>query len=198
LEAKFAKNQLLPALNLNASAGLVGLDSDFNSSFFTPTPVPPFPDVGIDEAADDLFSGENFQWLLGFTFEMPLGSHFERGQSRAANLQASQLDTSIQNLRLLIIQDIRDALRQIQTQWERVQASRATAYFSRKSLEAEKKRYDVGATTTFDLLQRENDLAEAEANQLNAEVQYQIALANLRRATGTLLEFLDVTVEVAP
>ncbi|RJP22559.1 MAG: TolC family protein [Candidatus Abyssobacteria bacterium SURF_5] len=191
LQAKFAKNQLLPALNLNATVGLIGLDEDFGVSLIQP------PDIGIDPAADDLFSGDNFQWLLGFTFEMPLGRNFERGQYRVANLTVSQLDSSIQNVRLLIIQDVRNALRQIATTWERVQAARVTMDFRKKSLDAEKKRYEVGATTTFDLLQFEEELAEAEARLVNAQADYRIALSNLRRATGTLLQYLNVRVDIA-
>lgn len=198
LQAKYTKNQLLPSLNLNGMVGLTGLDSDFNSSFLFGTPIPPYPETGIDPAADDLFSGDNFQWSLGFTFEIPLGARLERGQYRAATLQVSQLDTSIQNLRLLIVQDVRGALRQIQANWEQVQAARVTTDFRRKSLDAQRKKYDVGATTTFDLLQYENELAQAEADSMLAQVQYRISLSNLHRATGTLLEYLNVRLSVDP
>jgi len=56
IQAKYAKNQLLPALNLNASAGLIGLDTHFNPLTISP---PPFPHTGIDRAWDDLVSGDN-------------------------------------------------------------------------------------------------------------------------------------------
>ncbi|MBI4830081.1 MAG: TolC family protein, partial [Candidatus Lindowbacteria bacterium] len=81
LNARFTKNQLLPALDLNASIGLLGLDEDFDSSLFTLSslglPLPPPPDKGADPAADDLFSGDNLQWTIGFKFELPWGSHTE-------------------------------------------------------------------------------------------------------------------------
>jgi outer membrane protein TolC len=198
LQAKFAKNQLLPALNLNASAGWIGLDSEFNSSFLTATPVPPFPHTGVDRAWDNLVSGDAFQWMLGFTFEMPLGQNSERGQYRSATLQVNQLDTIIQNTRLLIIQDIRNALRQIQSNWELVQTSKVTADYRKRYLEAERKRYEVGVTTTFDLLRYENDLAQAQAIEINSQVQYRISLANLNRATGMLLDHLGIQMDVDP
>ncbi len=198
LQVKYTRNQLLPSLNLNASVGSIGLDYDFNSSFLTETPVPPFPHTGVDRAFDDLTSGDNLQWGLGLTFEMPLGEHFERGQYKTANLQLSQIDTSIQSLRLTLIQDVRGALRQVQTLWEEVNATHVTTEFRRQSLQAEYKKYQVGATTTFDLLQFENELAVAQALEMVATTQYKTAQANLRRATGTLLDHLNVRMEVDP
>jgi outer membrane protein TolC len=136
--------------------------------------------------------------MVGFTFEVPLGEHFERGQYRVANLQVGQLETSIQNLRLLIVQDVRNALRQIQTNWELVQTTHVNTDFRRRSLDAERRRYEVGTTTTFDLLQFENELAQAQASELSAIVDYRISLANLRRATGVLIAYNDVRLPVDP
>jgi outer membrane protein TolC len=186
---------LLPTLDLNASVVLIGLDEDFDTSFLPLLPLPPAPrDKGIDPAFDDLFSGENFQWMVGFKLEIPWGSHFERGQYRKANLLVSQLDAGIRNLRQLIIQDTRNALRGIETDWERVVSTKETTRFRRESLEAERKKYEVGVSTTHDLLEFEEELAEAKANEQRAIIDYTLSLSNLLRATGTLLKFRNVQV----
>ncbi|UCD58457.1 MAG: TolC family protein, partial [Candidatus Hydrogenedentota bacterium] len=200
LGVRFAKNQLLPALDLIASVGLIGLDEDFDTSilprFFAGLPLPPPPDKGIDPAFDDLFSGENFQWMVGFKFELPWGSRFERGQYRAANLQVSQLDAGILNLRQLIIQDTRNALRRVETDWKRVVSTRETTRFRRKSLEAERKKFEVGVSTAHELLKFEEELAGAEAGERRAIIDYNLSLSNLLRATGTLLQVRNVQVTV--
>ncbi len=197
LGARFAKNQLLPTLDLNASVGLIGLDEDFDTStlpLFLLGIMPQPQNTGIDPAFDDLFSGENFQWMVGITFEIPWGNRFERGEYRKANLLVSQLDAGIRNLRQLIIQDTRNALRGIETDWERVLTTRQTTLFRRESLEAERKKYDVGVATTHDLLEFEEELAAAEANEERAIIDYTLSLSNLLRATGTLLKFRNVQV----
>jgi len=202
LGSRFAKNQMLPSLDLNASVGLVGLDSDFDSSFlsavFLGLPLPPPPDKGIDPAVDDLFSGDNFRWMVGLTFEFPWGNHAARGQYTAANLQVSQLDASIRNLRQVIIQDTRSALRAIEANWKRVLSTRETTRFRRESLIAEKKKYDVGVSTAHDLLEFEEELAEARANERRATVDYTLSLTNLMRADATLLQARSVRVSVDP
>jgi len=200
LGARFAKNQLLPSLNLNASVGLIGLDDDFDASFFPAffggLPLPPSPDKGIDPAVDDLFSGDNVQWTVGFTFELPWGRHYERGQHRIANLQVSQLDAGIQNTRQLIIQDTRAALRGVDTNWQRVVSARETVRFRRESLLAERKKFEVGVSTAHDLLEFEEELAQAEANERRATIDYVISMSNLLRATGTLLQARNVELSV--
>jgi outer membrane protein TolC len=189
LGSRFAKNQLLPTLELSASVGLIGLDDDFGSSFF-----PPPPDKGIDPAIDDLFSGENFQWMVGLKFEFPWGNRSARGRYTAANLQVSQLDASIRNLRQVIIQDTRNALRGVETNWNRVVLSRETTRFRQESLAAEKKKFDVGVSTTHDLLEFEEELAAARASEQRAIIDYTISLTNLMRATATLLEARSVRI----
>jgi outer membrane protein TolC len=202
LGSRYAKNQLLPTFDIVGSVGLIGLDGDYDSSFLPlfigGFPLPPPPDKGLHHAVDDLFSGENFQWMLGFKFEIPWGSRYERGQYRAANLQVSQLDAGIQNLRQVIIQDIRTALRQIDTTWQRVLSTRETTRFRRESLIAERKKYDVGVSTAYDLLEFEEELAQARATEERAKINYAISLSNLSRANGTLLQLRNVQLAAAP
>jgi outer membrane protein TolC len=184
---------LLPTLDLSASAGLIGVDNDFGSTFTDRS-----PNTGVDRAIDDLFSGENFQWAVGFKFEAPWGNRSARGQHTAANLQVSQLDASIRNLRQVIIQDTRGALRAIDTSWKQVLATRETTRFRRESLIAEKKKFDVGVSTTHDLLEFEEELAEARANEQRAIVDYTLSLTNLMRADATLLQARNVRVSIDP
>ena len=199
--ARFAKNQLLPVLDVQASVGLIGQDEDFNARSLAflgmglPVP-PPFPDTGLDPANDDLFSGENFQWSIGFKFELPWGNRTERGRYRSANLQVSQLDAGIQSLRQAIIMDTRNALRGVHTNWQRVVTTREATRFRRESLEAEQKKYEVGVSTAHDVLEYEEELATAEAGEQRALIDYAVSMSNLLRATGSLLKVRNVQVAV--
>jgi len=193
LGAEFARNQLLPTLDLNASVGLVGLDNDFGTTFLDPS-----PDTGFDPAADDLSSGENFRWMAGLKFEFPWGNHAARGEYTSANLLVSQLDTGILSLRQVIIQDIRNALRGVETNRKRVELTKKTVEFRRESLSAERKKYDVGVSTAHDLLEFEEELAEARAAEQRALVDYALARTNLMRANATLLKVRNVHMTAIP
>ena len=132
--------------------------------------------------------------MIGLTFEIPWGRNFERGQYRSANLQMSQLDATIQSLRQVIIQDVRSSLRGIDTNWKRVLSTRETSRFRLESLEAEKKKFDVGVSTAHELLKFEEELAQARASEERAKVDYTLSISNLLRANATLLEARGVEI----
>ena len=64
-----------------------------------------------------------------------------------------------------------------------------------QQLAGEQKLYEVGRSTTFLLLQRQNELTAARTNELQAETDYNKAQADLQRATGSTLRVNSVTVE---
>jgi hypothetical protein len=73
---------------------------------------------------------------------------------------------------------IRQAGRQIQSNAERVDASRAGATLAQQRLDAEQRRYEVGLSTTFLVTQAQRDLLQAEVNLLQTTLDYQSSLVN--------------------
>ena len=74
-------------------------------------------------------------------------------------------------------------------------ATRVAFDLSRKSLEAEERKYQLGAETVFFVLQAQTVLASAEAAVLQAEVNYQLARAAVDHATGMLLGHYQIEVQ---
>ncbi len=73
-------------------------------------------------------------------------------------------------------------------------ASRLARQSAEQQLEGEQKLYEVGRSTTFLLLQRQNELTTARTNELQAETDYNKALADLQRATASTLRVNNVVV----
>jgi len=67
----------------------------------------------------------------------------------------------------------------------------------RKSLAADQRKFELGAETNFFVLDAQNRLAQAELAQLQAEVNYQLALAAIRHATGDLLTPYQMQLDAA-
>lgn len=74
-------------------------------------------------------------------------------------------------------------------------ATRAARDLSRKSLQAEERKYQLGAQTVFFVLQAQSQLASAEAAVLQAEINYQLARAAVDHATGMLLDHYKIEVQ---
>ncbi len=65
--------------------------------------------------------------------------------------------------------------------------------------EAEQRKYELGASQIFFVLDAQTQLAQAELSVVQAEIGYQQAVAGVEHATGTLLENHKVKIEdVAP
>ena len=98
-------------------------------------------------------------------------------------------------LRLRATQEVRKAARQIETNSQRVEAARVNVRLQKEKLEAEEKKYENGMSTSFQVLEFQEDLAEAERNHARALIDYNVSLAELDRVTGTLASNRGIIVE---
>ena len=91
--------------------------------------------------------------------------------------------------------DVLNAVNQLESSKARVKLSRTSLDFARKQLEAEQKKYDLGVTTIFFLLDAQNVLAEAESDLVTQASGYRRNLTNLLELTGSLLEERGVVIQ---
>ena len=79
-----------------------------------------------------------------------------------------------------------------------VRALLAETILARERLRAEEKKLSVGKSTSFDVLEAQEDLAIAERNEVRSIVDYRISLVRLELAKGTLLDAANVSVDASP
>jgi outer membrane protein TolC len=77
-----------------------------------------------------------------------------------------------------VIRQVRDAALQVETQARRIVATRAARELAEQRLDAEQRRFDVGISTSFLVIQAQRDLAQAKTNELGATLAYDVALVN--------------------
>jgi long-subunit fatty acid transport protein len=73
-----------------------------------------------------------------------------------------------------------------------VKSAQAAVELAKQSLDAEQKKYALGASTSTLVLQNQSALATAESNQVSAMAAYEKAQIELDRATGLLLEHTGI------
>ena len=188
LNRKLARNQLLPDLSFVGSAGLTGLDGVVRSR----GGVPILQTGGEGSSLGDMVSGRFNNWTAGLTLTVPLGNRAaEAGYTQSA-LQEEQSRTGLRNLELQITAQVREAVRQIDTTAKRVEAARVARTLAEEQLRIEQRRLRAGVTTTFNVLQFQRDLANAQFIEVQALTAYQKALANLEKVRGTVLEKFQI------
>jgi outer membrane protein TolC len=164
-----ARNQRLPVLNVDASYTINGLGGNLSSSAHT--------------LADNDFE----DWSVGFSGELPIGNNAAESRLRSAVLSRIQRLSTRESRRQLIRQDVLDAIDAINAGWQRILAARQATVLSARAAEAEQRQFNVGASTTTEVLDAAARLADAQTAEIRAVVDYQNAQTNLALATGMLL-----------
>ena len=89
------------------------------------------------------------------------------------------------------MQQIRQAVRSIQTNIQRVEVTRSATMLARTQLEAEQEKFRLGLSTSFNVLEFQEDLTNALSNETRALSDYNVALAQLDQLTG-MMQYHDV------
>lgn len=170
LNVRLAKNQLLPSVNVEGTAGLKSLGKNINDKL------------------DRLFSGSFYQLGAGVVLSYPLGNRSAWSQLAKRRLEARNAQASLQRARQEVIINIREAVRRVHTDFKRIETTRSARILAHKQLTAETERLNLGLSTTRIVLEFQRDLAIARRNELRAIVDYNKSLSNLTRQKGTTLE----------
>jgi outer membrane protein len=173
INLKYAANQRLPAVDLNARYGLTGIAGtqllEDRVTFATRT---------FGDALRDVFANDFKTWSVAINVSYPLGTSTADAAYAQARLQKQQQQTSLASLELTVTQSVRDAGRRVNTNLKRVEATRKAREFAEERLAADEKRFTVGLATTFELVQAQRDLARAKQNELNATIDYNQSLVD--------------------
>ena len=132
---------------------------------------------------------------VGVAISFPIHNKTAEANLAGARIQKEQLDASFRSQDQAIEMDVRNAAQAVDTAQKRVIASRLARESAEQQLTGEQKLYEVGRSTTFLLLQRQNELTTARTNELQAQTDYNKALADLQRATAATLRINNVVVE---
>lgn len=192
IQVKFNENQLYPSLDLVASYTLNGLSGDARTvSLGGPPRVSQFGGSfgrGLERALSTDFDS----WSAGVVFSYPLGNRAAESQLTASKLEVSKLLLDIKDLEKTIIVEVREAVRQFETAIKRVQAARVARRLAEETLEAELKKFEVGLSTSFEVLEFQTDLAQQQSRELQAIIDYNKAQINFRKVIGSTLEHHNI------
>ena len=139
-------------------------------------------------ALSDTLSGDYYNWEVGIKLSYPLGNRSAKSQLTASRLEKAQLLLSIKNLEKDIIVEARQAIRQIKTDAKRLQASEVAEKLAKEQLKAEEKKFKVGLSTSFNVLEFQEGLAEKQRNELKAIIDFNKSKIRLRQTLATTLE----------
>lgn len=190
-----AKNALLPTLDAYAFYGASALKGVPITPFFPCTGgnvgVPPFcpPAVtGYDNALGSLVNSSAPDKGAGIQLTIPIRNRAAQANQVRSELEYRQAQMRLQQLYNTVNIQVRNAAFAVQQDVARVKAAQATREYASQSLDAEQKKYALGASTSTLVLQNQSAFETAENTLVAALTAYEKHKVELDRVTSMSLE----------
>jgi outer membrane protein len=177
---RFFRNETLPDVTANLNYGLTALGGTrlpSSGTGFPGFPVDPNAPTGPIEKGyasvlRDLLGVNSPSWTASLNISYPIGTSQAEANLARARLQYSQSQTRLKNQQLQVSTQVRLQARNVQTNQQRVQSTRAARGLAERRLDAEQRKFTAGTSTSFQVFQVQRDLSQARNNELRAILDY--------------------------
>lgn len=170
----YSQNQLMPRLDLAGGYGYAGLGASSEL-------------LDYSDALSSIGRGTYPSWNLGLIFAVPIGNRTARGNAAIANADLELARTNFAIAKANLQVEVRAAARNIDTAYRSVLAARKARELAERNVDAEKKKYENGMTTSFQVAQIQNDLTAARTSELLSIAVYLKSQTAWHKAVGDLL-----------
>ncbi len=219
IDIKATRNALLPTATLSAQYGSVGLagnqpirgpattissgvpivDGAGNliPNEFVGTQTAPITGVakaGFGDALSSAFHNNFPDYQVSLNVQIPLRNRSAQADNQRAILTQRQLEAQLQLLKNAALLDVRNTYIALTQDRSQVDAASKARELQQQTFDAEQKKYQLGASTVYLVIQTQRDLINAQGTELRALANLEEAKANYERAVGRTLEVNRVTI----
>jgi outer membrane protein TolC len=189
-----SRNATLPEVDLVGVMQNNGLAGALN-------PLQPAADPsligGYGGVLDQIFARRYPSYGIGVQFNLPIHNRIAEADLARDEIQVKQSQIRLKQMENQARLEVEDALIAMRRARASYEAAAQARRFQEQSLEIEQAKFEVGASTSFFVIQYETLLAQARSTEVVAKSAYVKARAALTRATGTILDDNGVSVEAA-
>lgn len=223
IEVKATRNALLPQLNIFGQYSATGLSgtqitstptgaflADLNApvvnSAGAPVDFPPFVFLGspvttpganqggLGDALHSMINNNFPTYVAGINFTLPIRNRSAQADSARALLDERQQQVQYRSTQNQIVLGVRNALIALQQDRAQVAAAGKARELAQQTLDAEQKKYQLGSSTSYNVVLRSRDLTAAQGAELRAKVNLEEAVVNFNQAMGRTLEVNHIIV----
>ncbi|HTK95960.1 MAG TPA: TolC family protein, partial [Terriglobales bacterium] len=209
---KSARNALLPVVDLNAWYGASGLGGQQNVAATClnvaadPSgcdaadaaagrflPAGSIQRTGFPQSFNKLFDNNFPDYGVSLSIQIPIRNRSAQADQVRSELEYRQAQMRLQQLQNQVTIEVRNAQYALQQNRARVEAAQKARDLAQESLNAEQKKYALGASTNTLVLQAQRDLTQAESNVVSAMSAYEKSRVELDRVTGLTLDHNNIS-----
>lgn len=176
-----AETNRLPTLDLTAGYALQGVGGDlFERGNLGGEPVL-ISSGGWSDGLQDIAAFETPTWNLGLQASLPVGANPQQAALEQARVQLRQQDLTLRSQELAVVTQVTGAGLAVRNTYLQYEAAQRNAAASELNLEAELARFDVGASTNFEVVTAQNQLTQARLSVLQALISHLNAITEFQR-----------------
>jgi outer membrane protein len=150
--------------------------------------------VSPGRAVDNVYGNAYNNWLVSLEFEYPLGNRAAKAEFSKRSLEYDQSNTEVRRLQEQIVTEVNLATREVRLAQKEIPTTLKAQLAAERVVESEHARFELGQKTNEELLRAQDHLAMAAREHARSIINYNIALAALSRAKGTILQ--DLAIEI--
>ncbi len=167
-----SRQNLLPQLDLNVRYQQSGLGESFRQS------------LDLNDGGVGVFLSTSY----------PIDQSAERASVAQSNIDLAAKRRAVRLLEYNVTREVRAAVRSVERVGKSIVLQERNIEFAEKQLRLASLRYQRGLASNFDIIDAENNLISARSNYVSFIAEYNVALVELKRVTGTL----DLQKDFAP
>lgn len=152
---------------------------------------------GFSDVLGQLFRRNFPDYTFSFQLTIPVSNKTARADMANDFLRLRQSELREQALKNQIRVDVQNALIALQQARATYQSALKSRVFAEQTLDAEQKKYALGASTIFLVIQAQRDLAVAQGAELTSLSSYSRAKVSLDQALGMTLETNNISIDEA-
>jgi len=174
IEQRQAADEMQPELDATGTLFAGGRNDSISGVF-----------EGTTDRADRSYS-------IGVQGSVPITNRAARGNHQRSRISTRQAEDRLRRTERELMLSVRLAIRAVETARVMVESSRQTRRLQEANVAAEETRLELGATTSYRVLEVQEDLTEAQVQEVQAMASFEQALTELRQAEGVLLQVMGV------
>jgi outer membrane protein len=183
LNIRLANNNLKPDLELSGFYSGNGLNNS-----------PAGLDMGLSGSLDQSFHFTYPTYGASLSLNLPVRRHSAQANLADALVSRHRDQFQQRQTNQSITLEVTNAVHSLEEAKLTMEAAKVATDLSRDTLHADERKYELGAEPVFFVLDAQTQLAQAELNLIQAQVNFQLAVAQLDHATGDLLEHHHVQI----
>ena len=174
IQLKYDRNQLFPELDVFGTYGYNGSGKEFSGALY------------------EIQQRDLPTYTYGGQITIPLANTTARNNYKVSKMSLQQAVLSVKKMERDVMMQIDNDIKQAQSSYQQVDATRAAREYAEDALAAEQKKLENGKSTTYTVLQMQRDLTAARGNEIQALATYNKNLSQLSLDEGSTLQRLDI------